>query len=506
MPAPPAPDLVRSVRGVRDWLPDDFEVVAILRERLLDAFRLAGCREVDLPVLEHAELHERRSGGRILSKLFAFDDRRRRRLCLRPEITASALRAIGQAKWDRPPEWPMRLCYAGKVFRYEKPGRLRWREFTQVGFEVLGAPGPAIDAEVCALALDACTAVGFDDATLRVGHIGVVTEMLASLGLPPRIVTLVLELIDDAATATDDIDADALTARIEDLASWGLSDGNAGTDAVTDFADSPLSDAALAEVVTAVHPRGEPIVGRRTREEIVARWRWKRSALARLKDELIACRDLLLRLGALTGAPADVLPELRKVAADVAPRALEDITTLVQLLDAAGLVADKNAAGRSRVKLHFGFGRGLQFYSGMICDIGVRDSDNRSTQLGGGGRYDGFATMLGSPHDPHGVGFFLGLERIHRLLQERNALPTADPQPALLLDPAEGAHGDALRIARDLRAAGQRVVVSGGTEAARKHDGVILARVECDGEACRVILGERVLDGNTRLTATDITS
>src|SRR5205807_5904539 len=102
------------------------------------------------PVLEFTELHERKSGAGIVSKLYELADAHRSRLCLRPELTASIVRAYTAA--EEAPALPWRVSMSGPVFRHETPQPGRWREFQQVGVELLGASGPAADGEVTWLA------------------------------------------------------------------------------------------------------------------------------------------------------------------------------------------------------------------------------------------------------------------------------------------------------------------------------------------------------------------
>ena len=93
------------------------------------------------PVLEPVELHERKSGAGIVSKLFEVEGPGSARVCLRPEMTAGIVRAYASA--ELPPAIPWRVSHAGLAFRRESPGRAdRLREFRQVGVERLGDGGP----------------------------------------------------------------------------------------------------------------------------------------------------------------------------------------------------------------------------------------------------------------------------------------------------------------------------------------------------------------------------
>src|SRR5262249_22624973 len=88
---------VGLVRGTRDWLPADYAFVSALERRLLDGFARAGFVPLRTPVLEFTELHERRSGAGIVSRLFEVSSGGAAGICLRPELTASIVRAYAAA-------------------------------------------------------------------------------------------------------------------------------------------------------------------------------------------------------------------------------------------------------------------------------------------------------------------------------------------------------------------------------------------------------------------------
>src|SRR5688572_19860416 len=140
---------LEPVRGMRDHLPSEEQRLTATRhtlERVLDSW---GYQPVDLPLLERRELYLRKSGEDLVGKLYDFVYQGRS-LALRPEWTASVLRAYLRSMQAEP--LPVRLRYAGPVFRYERPQRLTYRQFTQVGVELIGASAPRGDAEIIVLA------------------------------------------------------------------------------------------------------------------------------------------------------------------------------------------------------------------------------------------------------------------------------------------------------------------------------------------------------------------
>jgi histidyl-tRNA synthetase len=143
-------ELIRAVRGMNDILPDEAERWEALEELLRDWLRSYGYRNVRTPVLEHTALFRRAIGEAtdiVEKEMYTFtDELNRESLTLRPEATASVVRAA--AEHSLLYGGAQRLYYIGPMYRHERPQKGRYRQFHQVGAEALGFPGPDIDAEL----------------------------------------------------------------------------------------------------------------------------------------------------------------------------------------------------------------------------------------------------------------------------------------------------------------------------------------------------------------------
>ena len=142
---------VRRVKGTRDLLPDESTYFAAVEAVAREVFSQAGYREIRTPVLEHTELFKRSVGEEtdiVGKEMYSFLDRSgKRELTLRPENTAGVVRAFvenGLQQWPK----PVKLFYVGPQFRYERPQAHRYRQFNQIGAELIGDPGPGTDAEL----------------------------------------------------------------------------------------------------------------------------------------------------------------------------------------------------------------------------------------------------------------------------------------------------------------------------------------------------------------------
>ncbi len=164
----------QAPKGVPDYLPPDSAQFVGVRDGLLDAARRAGYGDVELPIFEDTALFARGVGEStdVVSKeMYTFADRGDRSVTLRPEGTAGVMRAVIEHGLDRGP-LPVKLCYAGPFFRYERPQAGRYRQLQQVGVEAIGVDDPALDAEVIAIADAGFRSLGLDGFRLEITSLG----------------------------------------------------------------------------------------------------------------------------------------------------------------------------------------------------------------------------------------------------------------------------------------------------------------------------------------------
>jgi len=162
-------------RGTRDLLPPESWAWQAVVRFALDSFARAGYAPVETPVFEHTEVFERGVGetSEVVGKqMYTFTDRGGRSLTLRPEGTAPVVRAILEHNLHRGP-LPVKLAYAGWMFRQERPQKGRYRQFFQIGIEAVGVENPAADAEVIAVGDAYLRALGLAPTLLlnSIGHV-----------------------------------------------------------------------------------------------------------------------------------------------------------------------------------------------------------------------------------------------------------------------------------------------------------------------------------------------
>lgn len=166
--------MIHSVKGTRDILPPSSAVWNQVETAARRIFARFNYQEIRTPILEETALFARSVGEDtdIVSKeMYTFTDRDGSSLTLRPESTASVMRAYIEHRLDQQPGL-QKLYYIGPMFRRERPQKGRYRQFFQIGAEAIGSDSPAIDAEVIELVVAILHEVGIRDFELLINSVG----------------------------------------------------------------------------------------------------------------------------------------------------------------------------------------------------------------------------------------------------------------------------------------------------------------------------------------------
>jgi histidyl-tRNA synthetase len=166
--------MIQRPRGTRDLLPPESRLWHAVEDMARGVFGAFGADEIRTPIFEATELFVRTVGEGtdiVHKEMYTFPDRKGRSLTLRPENTAGVARAwIENQMHER--SHPLRLYYIGPMFRYERMQRGRYRQFSQIGLEILGASAPLADAELLVVLHEFLTRLGFADLVIHLNNLG----------------------------------------------------------------------------------------------------------------------------------------------------------------------------------------------------------------------------------------------------------------------------------------------------------------------------------------------
>ncbi|MEU0662335.1 histidine--tRNA ligase [Streptomyces lavendulocolor] len=165
----------QAPKGTYDLLPPSSATYLAVREAISAPLKNSGYGYVETPGFENVELFARGVGEStdiVTKEMYAFETKGGDRLALRPEGTASVLRAALEANLHKQGNLPVKLWYSGSYYRYERPQAGRYRHFSQVGAEAIGAEDPALDAELIILADQAYRSLGLRNFRILLNSLG----------------------------------------------------------------------------------------------------------------------------------------------------------------------------------------------------------------------------------------------------------------------------------------------------------------------------------------------
>jgi histidyl-tRNA synthetase len=165
---------IQSIRGVKDILPDEIWKWQYIESIAHKIFSRYGFKEIRLPIFEDTRLFSRSIGEAtdiVEKEMYTFCDRGGDSITLRPEGTASVVRAYVEHKMYNPPS-VLKMFYIGPMFRYERPQAGRLRQFNQIGVEAMGSPSPIVDVEVMTMLMEFFNALGLTETRLEINSLG----------------------------------------------------------------------------------------------------------------------------------------------------------------------------------------------------------------------------------------------------------------------------------------------------------------------------------------------
>lgn len=164
-----------SPRGTRDLLPVESVIFRKTVDKILHIFKLFNYQEITTPIFESSGLFERAVGETtdiVEKEMYTFKDKGDRLLTLRPEGTASIVRAYLEHLSEFQKQQVTKLTYVGPMFRYERPQTGRYRQFYQIGVEAIGSISPLVDVETMLMGIHALASLGIGNAEIAINSVG----------------------------------------------------------------------------------------------------------------------------------------------------------------------------------------------------------------------------------------------------------------------------------------------------------------------------------------------
>ena len=340
---------------------------------------LYGYELIDVPIIDSADLFLVKAGDQIINSLFTFD-RQGKQLALRPEFTASAADYFAKTRSNTVARWQ----FAGSVFE-DKSHELS-SEFEQLGIgaELIGLGGSLAEAEIIAMSAGGLDKIGVRNVHITIGHIGLIREIIRQFKLDMRTQRFLMHHISAFADANKGVEW-----VLEQFDNQFVLSGNKPTQPTelhsyddfgmrfnTSSSNSPLT------------------MGGRTHEDISRRMKLKQQRFAD-RNNVVAAVIYLGKWCQISGEPISTFAHLSELVSknENATHLLQEWRDAISLLEAHGIAL-------STITIKPGLARSWEYYTGIVFELHAD-----GIHLGGGGRYDELARLVGSKNDTPSVGF-----------------------------------------------------------------------------------------------------
>lgn len=416
----------RTLKGFQDLLPEEAAVRTAVVAEIEQVFRRYGFVPLETPALEYLDVLLGAGGDETNKELFRLESPEGEPIALRFDLTVPFARLMAQYPDKLKP--PFRRYAIGPVWRADKPGPGRFRQFTQLDIDAAGSDSVAVDAEIIAIMCEIMTRLGVTDYAALVNNRRLIDALLDGCGIhDPARQKHVLRVIDKLAkVGIDNVRLELGPGRVDDS--------------------------------------GDPIPG------------------VKLDGATI---DRLITFVGIAGATRrDVVDHLESALpqSDLARAAVHEMRALADALDALGV-------GESRARFDPSLARGLDYYTGPVFEMTLPAAPQFGSVMGGG-RYDGLVSRFLDRPIPC-TGMSVGLDRLVAAITHLGAfkLQPAAAAGAHTLVVRLGAvpESEALKAAAELRAAGVATEVYFGQKRGMKHQ---LSHADHYGIPVAVILGE----------------
>lgn len=380
----------RNLKGFQDLLPEELVPRKAVIEAIERVFELHGFVPIETPALEHLDVLLGTGGEETNKEMFRLETPEGEPIAMRFDLTVQFARLLAQ--YPDKLKTPFRRYAYGPVWRADKPGPGRFRQFTQMDIDIAGVDSVVADAEIVAVMCGVMKALNVRNYAAVINNRRAIDALLEGCGIvDPAAQKHVLRVIDKLAkVGVENIRLELGPGRIDDS--------------------------------------GDPIPGANLDASTIDR------IVAFIGITAESRAGIIERLGA-------ALPD-----SDLARAALDDLRELDGALDALGL-------DQSRARFVPSLARGLDYYTGPVFEMQITDAPEFGSVMGGG-RYDGLVSrFMDRPIPCTGMG--IGLDRLLAALAHLEAIPKATTTvQALVVTMGKVPKSETLRVAAELRAAG----------------------------------------------------
>ena len=362
---------LKPLQGMKDVFDSRARSKRIMLNNLVEFLESSNFDQIDLPLLEGTDLLLKKSGGTLASKMYSFEDPGGRNISLRPEFTSSVVRAYLNEDID--PKITTKVFYYGQIFRYSTENVVNLREYTQVGCEVIGASTHSSDIELLMTAIKG-TNLFLKDCSMRIGHMGIINQILNELNLSDRLKFFISEHLNIIKEGDSGIN------RLKEMAlKLGL---------ISDMTNGELSTSEdRGELLQSyLKNMGMYNLGVRTIDEIQTRF-LNKGIYAQSVESFISTLKSLYELISNKGGYNEILSHLSTNCSQKVKEIIEDLSDVIEIIN--------KSSELNNIEIDLTLGRDIPYYTGLVFQV-TSEYQGEDIIVSQGGRYDDLVGVLGN--------------------------------------------------------------------------------------------------------------
>lgn len=364
-------DSLKPLQGMKDVFDSRARSKRIMLNNLVEFLESSKFEQIDLPVLEGTDLLLKKSGGTLASKMYSFVDPGGRNISLRPEFTSSVVRAYLNEEIDS--KITTKVFYYGQIFRYSTENVSNLREYTQVGCEVIGASSQASDTEVLMTAIKGTNRF-LKDCSIRIGHMGIINQILNELNLSDRLKFFISEHLNMIKEGDSGIN------KLKEMAlKLGL---------ISDMPNGELStNEDRGELLQSyLKNMGMYNLGVRTIDEIQTRF-LNKGIYAQSVESFVSTLKSMYEIISIKGEYNEILSHLSTNCSQKVIEIIKDLAEVIELIN--------QSSELNNIEIDLTLGREIPYYTGLVFQI-ISEYEGEDIIVSQGGRYDDLVGVLGN--------------------------------------------------------------------------------------------------------------
>ena len=376
---------INKLIGFQDKFSRDLSFTNKLEKEFIEFVETWGYEQVRTPVLERSDLFNSKTGTSLTSNIYSFRDPSGTEVSLRPDFTSSIMRMILEKELDYS-DIPLRFSYTGEIFRYNSEAD---NFISQNGIELIGNSNLVSDIEVLSMSINFSKKIVGDDLYVKVGHVGILTDIFSFYNLSDRESLFILQNLDFISSEKS----------VEIILKKANQTGIIIDDGIPSVDKKELSDVEISKMLDFAFSEDSNFNQTRDKDSIIS-WMINNFSSSTSREKFLQCVSLINKLVNINLNLEESISEANLVLKNISVK-----NKLKNLYDLTSNLSHYDI-DQSEIFIDYGLVREWGYYTGFVFNL----TNSNNDILGGGGRYDSVGNSLGEKLSA--AGFAVDSEKI----------------------------------------------------------------------------------------------